>query len=238
MTTELELIYTIHAVVRAGEINQDDNINERLMRSFLSIHRGKLLAQEFKKGQLLPDECFQFVGEIPFTTLSQTEAISTDFIPKIIRLKNNTGIQLIKDEVVISVLGNEEYRNQKKDRFGKNQPKAKFMDNKLTVYFGNEDLCSTLEDMSLTHFNTTIRYIKSQAGLGNLTMDLNACLVNPDDGLGYDFTSSPYPLSDELIENLINSVNAREFNIFLRTKSDEIGDGNDNQEEFSQRQDY
>ena len=52
-------------------------------------------------------------------------------------------------------------------------------------------------------------------------IDMQAVLVDPDDGLGYNFTKSPYPMPDELIEDLINSVNAREFNLFLRTASDE-----------------
>jgi len=50
---------------------------------------------------------------------------------------------------------------------------------------------------------------------------MQAVLVDPDDGSGYNFTKSPYPMPDELIEDLINSVNAREFNLFLRTASDE-----------------
>jgi hypothetical protein len=224
MTTELELIYTIWDIVRAGQINSDDPINERLMRSFLKIHRGKHLEQYYKKGKQIPDECFQSLGTISFTSIG--DVLISNTLPKIIRFeKGRYGIMLDKDGFVISVFNSEEYTNAQFDRYNKFQPRVKFINNKLTLNIGLEQDCNQLLDNHTNSMlNITVRKLKSEKTQNSVTLTGNAVLVNPDNETGYDFTLSPYPLSDELIESLINSVNAREFNLFLRMRSDETGD--------------
>lgn len=224
MTTELQLIYTVWDIVRGAQINSDDPINERLMRQFLSIHRGKQLDQYYKKGQMIPDECFQSLGSIAFT--DSNGLIVSSNLPKIIRFeKGRYGIMLEKDGFIIPVMNSEEFTNAKHDRYNKFQPRTKFINNKLTLDLGMEQNCNQLlDDHTNSSLNVIVRKLKAEQTQNNITIIGNAVLVNPDDETGYDFESSPYPLSDELIENLVNSINAREFNLFLRTKSDETGD--------------
>ena len=224
MKTELEIIYTIWDIVRGGETNSDDPLNERLMRQFISIHRGRMLNEAYKKGALVGDECFQSLGVINFTTTNNINTSSN--LPKIIRFTNGYyGMMFNKDGYVISVLNSEEFENAKYNKYNKYQPKLKFLNNKLTFNIGMEQDCEQFIDSTYnSSLNVTVRALKAEEASNTLKITGQAILVNPDDEVGYDFTSSPYPMPDELIENLINSVNAREFNLFLQVKSDETGD--------------
>lgn len=236
MTTELEIIYTIWDIVRAGEVNQDDPLNERLMRQFLSIHRGKLLNQTYLKGERVPDECFQDLGAIGLTFVNSEW--QTASLPKIIRFdKGRHGIMVSKNGMPISVMNSEEFYNSQFDRYNKKHPRAKFINNILTLELGQEDNCHThLDDHSNTSFNAIVRILQEESIQNTLNVNVQGVLVNTDDEPGYNFESSPYPMPDELIESLVNSVNAREFNLFLRTKADEVGDRRQNTAEFNTRE--
>lgn len=221
MRTELEIIYTVWSIVRGGEFNADDPINERLMRRFLQIHRGKLLDRFYEGGGTLPDEVFQDLGRIPFA-IKGNEYVSPT-LPKTIRL-NNFGFYVDFDGYPISVVDQEEFLTSKKDRFNKYHPLAKFVHNKMTLSPGMKKENNVLDNHDNSFHNETVENLKQNFVSNNVGLNIKAVLVNPDDEPGYDFTKSPYPMSDELIEDLINSVNAREFNLFLRMKSDNIGD--------------
>jgi hypothetical protein len=225
MTTEEELIYTIHDIVRGGIHNQDDPINERLMRSFLRLHRGKHLERYFNMGAELSDEVFQDLGAIQMTS-SNGEYVS-NLIPKVIRFKENYGLMANIQGLPISIVNSEEYRTSKKSRVNKYHPLLKFIGGKLYLSLGKEQQ-GIFEDRSNSELNTVVKSLEQGFVQKTVTINLRAVLVNPDDEPGYDFTKSPYPMPDELIEELVNSVNAREFNMFLRMKTDETGDMRDN----------
>lgn len=236
MKTELEIIYTIWDIVRGGETNNDDPINERLMRQFLRIHRGRTLSTAYKKGDTIPDECFQSLGTINFE-LKNKQYISIDNIPKTIRLKNNAGLMLNKDGLVIPVLNSLEFDNAPKDQFNKFHPKLKFINRKFIIDLGMEQIGNQIEDLSNTLMNSTVRKFKQESKFNTVNISGYGVLVNTDDESGYDWTKDAYPMPDELIENLINSVNAREFNIFLKMKPDETGDNrNDSAEHITSKE--
>lgn len=218
MKTELDVIYAIHEIVRGGEINQDDTIEERLLRSFLRIHRGKHLLRMYNEGMDIPDEVFQSLGSVEFNRNSSGEWI-TDILPKTIRLKNY-GFMAMINGYPISVVNAEEFRNSKKSRYNKHHPLLKYINEKMTLSNGVKVNCCPGETSLL---NETIELLKSSFIEKDVSLDINAVLVDPDDAPGYDFTKSAYPFPDELIEDLINSVNAREFNLYLRVPRDEVG---------------
>ena len=155
MKTETEIIYTIWDIVRGGETNSDDPINERLMRQFISIHRGRMLNEAYKKGDTLGDECFQSLGTINFTKTN--DVITSDPLPKIIRFsKGYYGMMFDKNGYTISVLNSEEFSNAKYNKFNKFQPRLKYMNNKLTLNIGQEQNCEQhLDDMYNSFLNTT-----------------------------------------------------------------------------------
>lgn len=222
MTTEEEIIYAIWDVVRAGKANQDDPINERLMRSFLRIHRGKHLNALYLKGIEVSDEVFQYLGEITFT-YDTNEFVSTP-IPKIIRFDKNYGVMADIQGYTVSIVGQEEWRNARFDKYNKHHPLIKMVNNRMVLSKGMLQ-ANQLDDFASTELNTVVKILNPDPIPEPFTVNIpiSAVLVNPDDEPGYDFTTSPYPYPDELIEDLINSVNAREFGIFLRMKSDTVG---------------
>jgi hypothetical protein len=234
MRTELEIIYTVWSIVRGGEFNADDPINERLMRRFLQIHRGKLLTRLYEKGATVPDEVFQSLGRINFS-LKNGEYISPA-MPKTIRLENY-GFFVDFDGFPISVVNQEEWLTSKKDRFNKYFPLVKLVNNKMTLSNGMKKT-GVLEDLSNSFLNQTVEKLGKNFFNDNVGLNVQAVLVNPDDEPGYDFTKSPYPMPDELIEDLINSVNAREFNLFIRMRSDETGDSRDDTKPKDNPQEY
>jgi len=234
MTTELHLIHTIWDIIRAGLTNQDDPINERLMRAFLSIHRGRTISTAYGKGALIDEECFQNLGTLSFDLTGQ-EYVNTT-LPKIVRFRNNYGFMFNKDGYRIPIVDSEEFQNAPKDRFNKYQPKLKLIGRKLVLYVGKEQDSTQIESMYNSEMNITVRKLKEEARMNALTISGLGVLVNPDDDPGYDWTTTPYPMPDELIEDLINSVNAREFNIFLKMRTDETGDIRSNTAEYNTRE--
>jgi hypothetical protein len=232
MRTEEEIISTIHLIVRAGEVNLDDPINERLLRSFLQIHRARNLEKKYEKGMQLPDEVFQDLSPLRFSFIN---GIYEAAAPSTISL-SNFGFKINIDDFPLSVVNDEEFRNSMTDTFNKYSPKIKIIGRKLYLYAGNEQSCH-LDDVSNSPMNRAIRKIKQSAITSTLLdVDFKAVLVNPDDEPGYDFTKHAYPMPNEDIEDLLNSINAREFNFFLRMKSDETGDSRDNTSEFQTRE--
>lgn len=220
MKTEADIIYTIWDIVRGGESNQDDPINERLMRAFLRIHRGKILNRAYNEGAEIPDEVFQYIST---DFVKKQNHLVSGLLPKLIRFKNNSGVQVYLQNCSVSIVDSNSWSNSKYDRFNKYHPLIKFINNKMFLSTGQPQP-NQLDDFSSSSLNSLVTSLKNLATEETIKGQIQAVLVDPDDSIGYDFTSTPYPLPDELIEELINSVNAREFNLFLRVKSDETSD--------------
>lgn len=236
MRTEEEIIYTIWDTVRAGEMNQDDTITERLLRSYLKSHRGKHLGTYYDKGVFVEDECFQDLPEIIFSK-TRNEWISAP-IPKIIRL-SGYGVALSKDNYPIQVVDAEEFRTSQTSRHNKWQPKVKFVNGRFSLYMGQEQACDNLyQDFTNSPLNTTVKALIRESRQTQVKIQGRAVLVDPDDSPGYDFTSSAYPFPDELLDSLINSVTARDFNMYLQVRSDETTDNRDNNSEKNTREEF
>ena len=226
MKTEEHIIHTIWDTLRAGMKNQDDSINERLMRAFLSAHRGRHLNQYYVNARQLSDEVFQNIDDIAFT--NQNNEWKSSIVPGVIRFKENFGFMAEKNDYQVSVIGSESWKNNQKTRYGKFHPSIKYIGGQMTLYLGQEQTNCSLEDHSNSELNVAVRKIQQESIAGTIYIPMQCVLIDTDDDPNYDFTKDPYPYPNEDLDNLINSVNARDFNIFLKTKSDEIGDGRDN----------
>ena len=174
MNTEEEIIYAIWDIVRAGESNHDDPINERLMRSFLRIHRGKHLLKNSNRGEQVSDEFFQNLGNIPFTL--ENGEYKSAIIPKGIGL-GGFGCIAEKDDYVVSLLESGEWRNSKYDKFGQYHPTLKNVDSKMVLYIGKEQQCSDGEGVN-TPLNRAVRKFLQESQSNTINLDLQLVLVN------------------------------------------------------------
>lgn len=225
MKTEEELIYMIWETVRAGQINQDDDINERLMRAYLQAHRAKHILKNYQNGEQVPDECFQYLPDLNMTRITGTNEFEYKNVPKTIRLnKWNTGMFLYVNGINVPIVKSEEYDLMKYDEWNKYKPRAKMLGYNLKLNMGEIDDCVCDSGFEQGMDVILQQYINDQLASGSLNVDLNALLVNPSDAPNYQWNIDSYPFPDEYIEDLINSVLSREFNIFLRAKADEVTD--------------
>jgi hypothetical protein len=138
----------------------------------------------------------------------------------------NYGFMVDVDGYIVSVVDSGSWRAAKKDRFNKYHPMIKIINSHMIMSPGMNQV-NQLDNFENSELNTVVNMLSNIAIGDTVPVNIQAILVNPDDEPGYDFTSSQYPYPDELIEDLINSVNAREFNLFLRMKADETGDMRD-----------
>lgn len=221
MRTEEEIIYTLHDIVRGAQINQDDPINERLMRQFLRIHRGKILNTYYNKAQSIPDECFQNLGSIYFNFLNGYYI--SPVLPKTIRFKNHTGLIMSKDGYPISILNSEEFDLSLKNKFNKKHPKAKFVENQLYLNIGEAVNCTQINNNPNSDLNKVVAKFNQEASLNIVNTHLIACLVNTDDSLGYNWTEHAYPMPDELIDELLSNIKSKDFQLFLQLNGDTTG---------------
>lgn len=237
MRTEEEIIYTLLNTVRAGEFNLDEPLTERLLRSFLKTYRGSRIDKYYSGGQTINDECFQEIFNIPFTTINGNWRTAS--LPKMISFKNNAGVNFNKYEYAIPVTSSEQWKNNLKGRFTKRQPSIKLVNNQATLYRGLENTTQQLDDnFTNSELNVVVRALNKESLSGVIYLDGKFVLLDPDEDPNYDFTSSPYPFPNEQINALVNSVTARELNIFLKTKSDDIGNKFSNETDNPQTEEF
>lgn len=237
MKTERDIIYMIWEVVRAGRINQDDPINERLMRAFLSAHRGKHLSRAFSNGDRIPDECFQYLGSLSFTKLPTEEIYILKKFPKTVRFNSyNTGLFAKKDGMNIPIVGAEAFDLMKFHEWNKHHPAISHLGYGMRLRTGVVDDCECPFGDASSELNTLYQTFEEDAKKNTTEIQFNAVLVDPSDAIDYNWKEDPYPFPDEIVEDLINSVNAREFNLFLKIKGEDVTN-NTNEDPISQQGD-
>jgi hypothetical protein len=215
-TTEEQIVYQILNTVKNTELNNDEVISERLIRSYIHKYRADLLNKNYFFGMTIPDEVFQRISLNSFEIVSTTELKHE--LPPFISFEENFGLKMSKYGEFIPIINSEEFRTSIKTRYGKTQVKATVEQRKLKLYKGNLNCCiddNSIQANLIKHFNNI-----------NPSAELEIILVNPDDDPTYKWTETPFPFPFELIQKLVQSILALEFNIILQTKADKIGDQN------------
>lgn len=212
MTTEENILYQLLNSIRAAELNNDEVIDERELRAMMRIQRSELINRYSSKGEMIQDICFQKVAITP-VQINEFEWEAT--VPNIIRLKNNYGMKLATPAFYnIPVISIENYQLGKFNPINKYQPKAKLEGELLTIRIPDPSPHAVNGAESLA---SIIACFKLNKGLL-----LQAILDNPDDGIDYDWTTSQYPISQEILGDLKKNLLRRDLQIILATKSDQV----------------
>jgi hypothetical protein len=212
-TTEESIVYQLISAIRAGELNSDEVVGERRIRSFLRTHRAQILAAKSKNGLIIQGECFQ---KVPISLTRTTNTEWEADLPGIIYLKNYYGTKLLTPGFSnISISNEEDYHLHKKNIIGGSIPMAKIEDNTLTLRIPENASIYAMNDA--LGLKAMLQCLKNKE-----RVIMSAILVDPEDGIDYDWTTDPYPMPAEEIQLLKNQVLRQEFNLILQTKSDQI----------------
>lgn len=225
MGTEEEIVYSIIETASKGNLSDDNRINERLVRSFLRTYRASAIAKSSSMGITITDECFQTLGSVKFDFVKARQFQA--FLPKMILLNNNFGVYFQVSGENIPVLFSEEYSLSLKSLINGKLPKAKMIANKATIYAGEYLIVNGKQKPV---YNEVINELSTQISQNQnqfIEVEVYGVLDNPDDGLDYDWTSSPYPCPSELIEEIKSKILAKEYNLILNIKPDKVTDSND-----------
>lgn len=212
-TTEESIVYQLLKIIRGAELNSDEVIGERTVRSLMRVQRSDLINMFSKKGILIPDVCFQKLNINKLTSLNTKELIVD--LPPIVYLQSNFGLRISTPEFEnIPVINNEDYQLSKHNPINKFKPKATIQNQQLKVYV-------TDASPSALNGGNRSRLINDSLRINKL-INISAVLDDPDDGLNYDWTKSEYPFPSEEISTLKKNLLRRDFDIIIKTKSDQV----------------
>lgn len=229
MRTEEEIIYSIIETVKKGEVNQDNKLNERLLRTFLHKYRARLLSD---LPEMISGENFQYVGQT-FFYFVRGQIYEATNIPKLIKLPNSFGVMLELNGENIPLLEREDFNLGIKNPINGFLPKATLMNDRMKLFIGKkQDTSCGFKPKDNYLINDFLAQLNSNLTSSKIRVyaDLYAVLMNPDDASDYDWTRDPFPLDAELIEQMTNSILQYEFNIILQTQTDKVTDGNNKPE--------
>jgi hypothetical protein len=229
METEEQIVYSIIETVTKGHLTDDNKINERLVRGFLQIYRATAIAKQSLSGLTITDECFQYLGEVPFKYLKPKHYISD--LPKILLLQHNFGVRFEVEGENIPVLNSEEFQLSFGNLVNKRLPKAKMVNNKPVIYTGEYVVVDGQQFPKENHVISNLKQQMISSNNGFINVEVYAILDNPSKAPDYDWTQDPYPCPSELVEEIKTKILAKEYNIILNVNTDKVSDSNDNEQE-------
>jgi hypothetical protein len=212
-TTEESIVYQLLNAVRASELSNDETITERRVRSFLRTHRTQEVYKMSRAGLLVTDEFFQDVA-LTLKQINTEEWVGE--VPDIVQLPNNHGIKLqTRGFTNVSVIGEERYQLSKKNIVNMHMASAKVEGRELMVRIPQTSPYSM-------NGAATSESLYACMKRNSEYFRLSVVLDNPDDAIDYDWTKSNYPVPNQLIQTLKESILRKEFATILQTKSDQV----------------
>ena len=232
MRTEEQIVYELMNIYHGGEITNDTQIDERLMRGFLRKHRASKISKATFEGLTVPSEIFQRLGTV---TLEKNEFGDYEVdLPALLRLQGH-GINIYKTNYSLPVISREGFRLSKRNIINKSFPKATLFSNKLIIYPGNSDLCNadatSEKEVAVKAFADEIAEFDDNE---KITVEVEAVLYDPGQAPDYDWTSDPYPCMSEIIDELTTSTLARDLNLMIRQFVDQNDDKRFNKAEVDE----
>ena len=193
-----EISYNIKNLVEGGITGEDSNLSIRQIRHMVHYHRANLLTKYTDSGRFVSDAMFQ---EISRTTAN------LNGIPEVLGWANNRAIR----DIVVQKIGittkqhNVAIINESNRNFFE---ASRFAPNKEQFYI-------------TTKPGGPWRIFENDGQLfvdSTYQINITAVFANPSTaGAGLD---SRYPIPSELVGSLVETVLAKEFNMYLRTAAD------------------
>jgi hypothetical protein len=212
-TTEESIVYQLLNIIRASELNNDEVVTERRIRSLIRVQRADIINRLSLKGLDVQDVCFQKLDPSILTELNANEY--TAILPSLIYLSGNFGVRITTNEYSnIPLVNHEEYLLSKKNPINKYKPKATITNQELKVYINDSSPFSMNGGFEA---NQAVKSIRR-----NEPLIITSILDDPEDGFGYDWTKTEFPFPKEYITELKNNILRRDFQIMLSTKSDQV----------------
>lgn len=217
METEEQIIYDLLSLINKGELNDDNRIEERLLRTFLRTYRADILFTRYYRGETIPDKYYQTILLERLIKYDKDNLYHYN-IPNIIN-NNNKGL-IIKTSMgnIIPLLDSEEFDLSRKNILTQYKAKAYMKDNMIYIYPG-KITNNIIED------NNPLRDIISSINKDKIYF--RAILHNPSDAPNYDWTKDVYPIEAEMLSAIKNAIKKNELSILSETKADQIGDQKD-----------
>jgi len=232
MRTEEQIAYEILNIVYGGKVSNDDTVSERLVRSFMRKHRASKFGKYYSKGMDVDDFLFQEIGELEFEINKHGDY--TAEIPAIINFPLNQGLRVKKDSYQIPVVDKNAFDLSKKNIINKSSPKATLLGSRLIIYVGYNDPCNFFDFSEKEKaVNSLIKEAGELDNISNINAKVEAVLYDPDDGLNYNWTISPYPCPSDIIDQLTTSTLARDFELLIRNTSDQVPNSKSDNVNFS-----
>ena len=188
-----EIAYNIKNIVEGGISGDDSNLSLSQIKHMIHYHRAQLLTKYTDSGR--------FISDASLSTIEAANASGTLSIGRIVGWPNNRAIK----EVVLSET------NQGANKIY-NLPIA--LPSERDFYLATR--FAPNENQLFAEYNgTQIRILTSDGTLySNSTQQIIVKAVLEAPG------TSPYPIPSELVGSLVESILAKEFNIYLRTSAD------------------
>lgn len=220
MRTEEQIVYDVMNIAAGGRISADDVVSERMVRSWLRKYRASKMYMFFNKGAQISDYVFQSLGDLEFNQTGEFEYATT--LPALINFDGNFSVKITKSRLNIPLLEEEEYELALSNPINKTFPKAKIEETLLTLFIGKPDSCNYLssspKEKVVAMFNEEALKIDD---VPTVVANVKAVLYDPDQGLNYNWTRTPYPCPSEIVEQIETSTLARDFDLMIRTRPDQ-----------------
>lgn len=212
MLTEENIVYQLLDTIRGSQINNDEPIDEREIRALMATKRASIISQATYNGIMITDTEFQSLGIV---SLVDTSGVYSYDIPDFYRLENFYGIRVTTATgYIVPIMTYQDFLMNKTNPVSKYLPLGYMKANVLYIYEGAVPESSINNGSQIT---TAIDEIKT-----NKEVFIELVLRDVNDAANYDWTTSQYPLSANLINKMKDDILRRDLQINVMAKVDEV----------------
>ena len=194
MVTLEEITYNIKNLVEGGISGEDSNLSIRQIRHMVHYHRANLLTKYTDSGRFTSDSMFQ--------TITKSLNSATFSLPELVGWANNRALK----EIYISKNSSPKYH------VGiVSEANRSFFEASRFAPIKHQFFCTTSPGGTYKVYENDGQLFSDST----YTATITAVFANPI--VAGTSVSGRYPIPSELVSSLVESILAKEFNIYLRT---------------------